>query len=298
MQSARQLKLAAAFFDGWVETSPQLGWLGKRASASKIRAAAVAVVLVEWILVSSAKKEAKDQAAKSRPWYVEVPLFFFTTLIVIALIQTFLVRMYMIPSQSMEPTLHGCTGCVGDRILVDKVTYRIHDPEPGDVVVFKGTDSWNTHYTSARSSNTFVRGLQNIGAMVGLVAPDENNLVKRIIAKGGQTVKCQPGDAGVMVDGQVINSNFIQDPPSYSVDPSTGSTACGGPYFGPITVPEGNYFMMGDNRTNSADSRYHLGDEYQGTIPRENIVGEVRAIVFPVGRMQLVKHQDLVTAGN
>ena len=56
---------------------------------------------------------------------------------------TFVARPYLIPSESMEPTLHGCPGCVGDRIMVDKLTYRFTEPEPGDVVVFKGPPAWN-----------------------------------------------------------------------------------------------------------------------------------------------------------
>ncbi|MGB6516219.1 MAG: S26 family signal peptidase, partial [Mycobacterium sp.] len=66
-----------------------------------------------------------------------------------------------IPSESMEPTLHGCAGCVGDRIMVDKLSYRFGSPQPGDVIVFKGPPSWNTNYRSIRSSNTGVRWMQN-----------------------------------------------------------------------------------------------------------------------------------------
>ena len=58
------------------------------------------------------------------------------------LINTFLVKAFFIPSGSMEQTLHGCPGCSGDRVLVNKVVYRLHDPRPGDIVVFKGPESW------------------------------------------------------------------------------------------------------------------------------------------------------------
>ncbi|HEX2212211.1 MAG TPA: signal peptidase I, partial [Mycobacterium sp.] len=56
---------------------------------------------------------------------------------------TFVARPYLIPSESMQPTLHGCAGCTGDRIMVDKLTYDFSEPEPGDVVVFKGPPNWN-----------------------------------------------------------------------------------------------------------------------------------------------------------
>lgn len=230
---------------------------------------------------------------KSAPWYIEIPVVILVTLLAIFLIQTFVGRVYMIPSQSMEPTLHGCEGCTGDRIFVDKVSYRFSDPEPGDVVVFKGTDSWNSGFISQRSTNDVVRTLQNLGSYVGLVAPDENDLVKRIVATGGQTVSCQAGDPAVMVDGSPIDQSYTMQPSAYPVNPMTGSEACGGDYFGPIQVPADNYFMMGDNRTNSLDSRAHVGDQYQGTIPRENIRGKVQVIIFPFNRIGSVKDLDI-----
>ncbi len=233
---------------------------------------------------------------KPTPWYIEIPIVIVLTLVAIILIQTFVGRVYMIPSQSMEPTLHGCEGCTGDRIFVDKISYRFSDPEPGDVVVFKGTESWNTNFVSQRSENDLIRGLQNVGSYIGLVAPDENDLVKRIVATGGQTVSCQAGDPAVMVDGQPIDQSYTLQPLAFPVDPATGSEACGGEYFGPVTVPEDHYFMMGDNRTNSADSRYHLGDPHQGTIPEENIRGKVQAIIYPFNRIGGVGDPDIQPA--
>ena len=63
--------------------------------------------------------------------------------------------------------------------------------------------------------------------------------------------------------------------------------------FGPVTVPEGNYWVMGDNRGNSADSRYHMGDEFQGTVPGGNIIGKVQAIILPFNRIGSVPSPDI-----
>lgn len=235
----------------------------------------------------------EKEGKKQTPWYIEVPVVIVLTLLIIFVFQNFVGRMYLIPSASMEPTLHGCEDCTGDRIFVDKISYVFSDPEPGDVVVYEGTESWNTAYVSPRSDNSMVRGLQNLGSYVGLVAPDENNLVKRIVATGGQTVSCEAGDPGIMVDGNEIDDSYTLQPAQFAVDPNIGSQECGGEYFGPVTVPEGHYFVMGDNRTNSADSRYHLGDQYQGTIPEENVRGKVQAIIFPLGRIGGVQDPDI-----
>lgn len=234
----------------------------------------------------------QPEADKQMPWFVEIPVVVALTLLFIFIIQTFIGRMYVIPSASMEPTLHGLNGS-GDRVAVEKVSYYFTDPKPGDVVVFKGTDAWNTDYVSNRSDNALVAGLQTVGSWVGLVPPDENDLVKRIVATGGQTVSCQEGDPAVMVDGAPIDQSYTLSPPQYPVNPETGSQACGGNYFGPVTVPEGHFFMMGDNRTNSLDSRAHMGDELQGTIPEENLRGKVAAVVFPLSRVGGVSSPDI-----
>lgn len=235
----------------------------------------------------------EKKAEKTTPWYIEIPVVVLLTLALIFVLQTFVGRVYLIPSASMEPTLHGCEGCNGDRIFVQKVGYYFSDPEPGDVVVFEGTPSWNTGYVSNRSDNSFVAGLQQLGSYVGLVAPDENDLVKRVVATGGQTVSCQAGDPAVMVDGQPIDQSYILEPPANPVIGEEGSAECGGKFFGPVTVPDGNVFVMGDNRTNSADSRYHMGDEFQGTIPEGNIRGKVSFIILPLTRIGPVKDREI-----
>ena len=80
---------------------------------------------------------------------------------------TFIARPYLIPSESMEPTLHGCKGCVGDRIMVDKLSYRFGSPQPGDVIVFKGPPNWNVSYKSIRSHNPAPAMRRKLGSPLG-----------------------------------------------------------------------------------------------------------------------------------
>src|SRR5699024_6384208 len=87
--------------------------------------------------------------------------------------------------------------------------------------------------------------------------------------------------------------SYTMSPLVNPVDPATGSDACQGEYFGPITVPDDHLWLMGDNRTNSLDSRGHVGDELQGTIPVENVVGKVSARVLPSDRIGGAAHPDI-----
>jgi signal peptidase I len=75
---------------------------------------------------------------RRRSWFRELPVLLVVALVLALLVKTFLVQAFFIPSGSMETTLHGCTGCTGDRVLVTKPPYWFSDPEPGDVVVFRG----------------------------------------------------------------------------------------------------------------------------------------------------------------
>lgn len=228
------------------------------------------------------------KSAKKGSFWRELPILILTALVLTFLIQTFLARVYVIPSASMEPTLHGCTGCTNDRVLVDKVTYRFSDPQPGDVVVFRGPESWgsNTEFSSPRSNNLLVRGMQQAASLIGLAPPDERDFVKRVIAVGGQTVQCCDAQNRVLVNGSPLSEPY---PRFAGQEPQE--------QFGPVTVPPGALWVMGDNRNNSADSRRHIGDGASGTVPVANVIGKARLIVLPPNRWQAIDSPDPQRSG-
>jgi signal peptidase I len=206
----------------------------------------------------------------------ELPILVVTALVLTFLIQTFLGRVYLIPSQSMEQTLHGCAGCTNDRVFVDKVTYDFSEPRPGDVVVFRGPDTWEqTEFRSNYSDNVLVRWFQKAAAVVGLAPPDEQDFVKRVIAVGGQTVQCCDTQNRVMVDGKALDEQYLY------WEPGRGTTQ---EAFAPITVPRGKLFVMGDNRNDSLDSRYQGGGGERGLVPVGNVIGKARLVVLPPSR--------------
>jgi signal peptidase I len=214
---------------------------------------------------------------RRRPAFLkELPLLIVVALLLTFLIQTFLAKVYVIPSGSMETTLHGCTGCNNDRVLVDKVTYRFSAPRPGDVVVFRGPDSWNSEFTADPPGNIVVQGLQQLGSLIGLAPPDEKDFVKRVIAVGGQTVQCCDSRNRVLVDGKPLNETYI-----YYL-PEAGQFRQD--TFGPVTIPQGELWMMGDSRNNSADSRV----PGHGPVPVANVIGKARLIVLPISRFQVI----------
>jgi signal peptidase I len=215
----------------------------------------------------------ESEGRRKRPtFWRELPLLIVVALVLTFLIQTFLAKVYVIPSGSMETTLHGCTGCNNDRVLVDKVVYRFSDPAPGDVVVFRGPDSWSSEVIVEQPRNVLVRGLQQLGSLVGLAPPDEKDFVKRVIAVGGQTVQCCDSNNRVLVDGKPLIEPYIYYLPE--AGPARQSA------FGPVTVPAGQLWMMGDSRNNSADSR--VADH--GAVPVDNVIGKARLIVLPFPR--------------
>jgi signal peptidase I len=148
------------------------------------------------------------------------------------IIKTFLFQAFFIPSASMEPTLQ-----INDRVLVNKLSYRLHDVHRGDIVVF--------HRPPGVGGD-----------------PEINDLIKRVMALGGERIETV--DGRVVVDEQVVDEPYLAE----------GTETTG---IDPITVPEGHVFVLGDNRSDSRDSRVF------GSIDEDLIIGRAFVRVWPLG---------------
>lgn len=187
------------------------------------------------------------------------------------LISEFAVQPFLIPSASMTPTL-----AAGDRILVDKLAYRIgNSPGRGDVVVFDGRGSFMDE--EATGGNPVTGLLREAGAAVGLMRPSETDYVKRVIGVGGDRVRCCDKRGRIEVNGVPLDEGYLHDGDDPSAVPFD------------IEVPQGRLWVMGDHRSDSSDSRDHLGDAGGGTVPVERVIGRADAIAWPPDRWGAVR---------
>ncbi len=229
------------------------------------------------------RRRRRPEPGKKPSLLRELPVLLLVAFVLALLVKTFLVQAFFIPSGSMETTLHGCPGCTGDRVLVNKVPYWFGgEPEPGDIVVFEGPDTWSPEVEVAEPGNWVSGGLLWLGRAIGVAPPSEDDYVKRVIAVGGQTVECCDPEGRVLVDGQPLDEPYIyQDTPIETRA------------FAPVTVPEGRLWVMGDHRSASADSRSHRDDQYAGTIAVDDVIGKAAVIVWPLDRFGTLDSPDI-----
>ncbi|MFG2649611.1 signal peptidase I [Streptomyces sp. NPDC048436] len=215
-------------------------------------------------------------AKKPRSFWKELPLLIGIALILALVIKTFLVQAFSIPSDSMQNTLQK-----GDRVLVDKLTpWFGSEPERGEVVVFNDPGHWLDGEPTPDPN-----AIQRVLGWVGLMpSADEKDLIKRVIAVGGDTVECK-GTGPVKVNGKALNEPYVFE----------GNTPCsvddqGGQF--KVTVPAGKIWVMGDHRQNSLDSRYHQNQPGGGAVPVDNVVGRAIVIAWPPTRWATLPKPD------
>ncbi|MET9511699.1 signal peptidase I [Streptomyces flavidovirens] len=207
---------------------------------------------------------------KPRSFWKELPLLIIIALMLALLIKTFLVQAFSIPSDSMQNTLQR-----GDRVLVDKLTpWFGSEPERGEVVVFHDPGGWLEN-TAAPDPNVVQKFLSFIGLMP---SAEEKDLIKRVIAVGGDTVECKK-NGPVKVNGKSLDEKSYIFP---------GDTPCNDEPFGPLKVPEGRIWVMGDHRQNSLDSRYHQELPGHGTVANDEVVGRAIVVAWPVNRWSML----------
>jgi len=166
--------------------------------------------------------------------------------------KTFLVAAFYIPSGSMESTLN-----VSDRVLVEKVSYRFGDVQNGDVVVFVHDD---LGLPPSGSSNPIARFFSSLGQAIGLVPPSDRDFIKRVVGVPGDEIAC---DGHLLRNGKPVDEPYL--------DPGVTTEGCK-----TMTVPAGKLYVMGDNRTNSQDSRSF------GVIDRSDVVGRAFVRIWPL----------------
>ncbi|HEX2415179.1 MAG TPA: signal peptidase I [Thermoleophilaceae bacterium] len=201
--------------------------------------------------------------ARSKEKSTRGSLIELVTIVVVALglalgIQAFLVKPFRIPSESMVPTLE-----IGQRVLVDRVSFRFGDPGRDDVVVFKPP-------AGADTNTCGVRHPSDTACPEPTPERSDTNFIKRVVGL--------PGDRLKVIDGAVYINGRRQRESFARLDPSCG--ICNLP--GEITIPDDHYFMMGDNRGESADSR-----EW-GPVPKKWIIGKAFMTYWPPGRIGLL----------
>lgn len=205
-------------------------------------------------------RSAQKQKPKRNP-IVEIVTIVVAALVIAFFVQLLIVKTYKIPSGSMEPTL-----AINQRVLVNRIGMRFGNPSLGDIVVFhppKGADN-----NAAPACGNPTEGLGSARAC-STPTPQRSDatFIKRVVGVGGDRIQIR--------DGHVIR-NGTPERDGY-INPCAGGQGC--TFNGTITVPDGSYYLMGDNRGESDDSRFW------GPVPKKWIIGTAIATYWPPSRI-------------
>ena len=227
-----------------------------------------------------------DTARRKAPLWLETIILLVIAVALALVIKTFFVQAFYIPSSSMRPGL-----VVNDRILVQKPSYWFGgEPQRGDVVVFEDPGGWLPP-PAAGPTNWLTKGMAKIG-----LYPTGGHLVKRVIGVAGDTIVCCDDEGRLEINGYTIDEDDFLAP----------QRKCDGPMpfavqrdwrVGPI--PEGDIFVMGDNRAQSADSSAKLCNETRPNcdpddafVSADLVVGKVFALVWPIKHFDWIGRPD------
>ncbi|MBT0769802.1 signal peptidase I [Kineosporia sp. J2-2] len=185
--------------------------------------------------------------------------------VTIALVRAFIMQSFVVPTGSMEPTVQ-----IGDRVVVSRLSYVIGDIQRGDVIVFNGSGVFDP---LDDGPDTLLGGIGRALAAVFSMPVGSTDYVKRVIGLPGDHVVCCDADGRITVNGEALDETYVAEGEA----PSTTAFD--------VEVPEDRLWVMGDHRSDSADSRAHLGSPGGGTVPTDRVVGKVVGIYWPMSRI-------------
>ncbi|MET9673852.1 signal peptidase I [Streptomyces sp. NPDC006482] len=224
----------------------------------------------------------KVKRRRQRSAVREIPVLITVAVLIALVLKTFLVQAFVIPSGSMEQTIR-----IDDRVLVDKLTPWFGSrPQRGDVVVFKDPGNWLQAEAAPASEDPIgVKQVKQALTFIGLLpSADDRDLIKRVVAVGGDTVRCCGKDGRLTVNGVPLDEPYLHPGNEPSAIPFE------------VKVPEGRIFVLGDHRSNSADSRFHLDEKDHGTVSEEQVVGRAVVIAWPVGHWRRLEERQTFAA--